>query len=66
MGEEYEYMCRVACALIMYQVDTCPESEVWYFKNLVKDYKSGKDIILKHICKYNENFAKYLKNIKAI
>lgn len=64
--EEYEYMCFVACNLLKYQVETCPDNEKWYFENLVKDYTDYLDIIEKHIGKYHESFVNFLKIIKAI
>lgn len=62
--EEFEYMCYVACSLIKYQVDTCPDSERWYFENLVPDYSSGRDII-EYVCERNPDFLRFLKVIKA-
>lgn len=64
--EEYEYMCHVACDLLRYQVATCPESERWYFENLLKDYKDGNDLIRRSICKLNPDFIKFLEEIGAI
>lgn len=64
--EEYEYLCRVACELVRYQVETCPKSEKWYFENLVKEYKDGNDIIKNFICKNHSKFFKFLKAIKAV
>lgn len=67
LNEEYEYMCRVACELINFQVATATSSdEKSYFSNLVKDYKDGDDIIKYHICKYDKPFEKFLVAIKAI
>lgn len=64
--EEYEYMVETAINLLKYQVETCPDSERWYFENLCKGYKSYKDIIQYHICKSNEQFYQYLINAKFI
>lgn len=64
--EEYEYMCFVACKLLKYQVETCPDNEKWYFENLVKGYSDYIDIIEKHIAKNNESFVKFLKLIKDV
>lgn len=65
-SEEYEYMCIVACRLLKYQVETCPNNEKWYFENLVKGYSDYIDIIEKHISKHNTHFINFLKSIKAI
>lgn len=64
--EEFEYMCHVACNLVRYQVETCPDSEKWYFQNLIKDYKDGNDIIENFICKHNVSFLKFLRIIGAM
>lgn len=65
-SEEYEYMCTVACRLLKYQVETCPDDEKWYFENLVNNYNNFNDIIEKHISKHNKYFFNFLKSIKAI
>lgn len=64
-NEEFEYLCRVACDLIKYQVKTCPDSEKWYFNNLVNNYKNTKQII-EWCCEHNPDFFKFLKAIKAV
>lgn len=64
--EEFEFMCIEACDMLMWQVKNCNEEDKWYFENLCKDYKDGKDIIEKHICKNHPEFLKFLKLIKAI
>lgn len=64
--EEFEYLCSVGCELLRYQVETCPGDEKWYFKNLVKGYKDGDDIIENFICKNHPEFWRFLKVIKAV
>lgn len=60
MMEEYEYLVSTACKLLKYQIETCTDSEKWYFNNLVKGYKSVHDI-LKYICKDDYNKYKFVK-----
>ena len=56
-------MMATAIGLLKLQVETCPENEKWYFKNLYKDYK---DIIKYHICANNSEFYNYLVRAKFI
>lgn len=64
--EEFEFMCIEACEMIKHQVENAEDEEQQYFNNLVKNYKSYKDIIKYHVCKNHPEFYKFLKLIYAV
>lgn len=65
LEEEYDYLVFKACELLRIQIDRCPESDRWYFENMVKDFTYEK-IIKEHICKTKPEFLKYLQLLKLV